>query len=125
MLHHVSLGSDDLAVAGAFYDAVLAALGYRRVADFEGVCAGYGRRQPEFWVTRAEDGARAAPGNGSHVCFSAPTRDAVHEFWETALEFGGRDAGAPGLRPQYAPDYYAAFVHDPDGHKIEALCIGA
>lgn len=118
MYNHVSVGTRDLERATRFYDAVLGALGYRRTMS-ESFGVAYGVEWPEFWVTLASDG-EATPGNGVHVAFIAPTRDAVQAFHAAALAEGGEDAGAPGLR-DYTEDYYAAFVRDPDGNKIEAV----
>ena len=120
-ISHVSLGTNDYPRAKAFYDAVLATLNMRCVFDMPGG-AGYGREMPEFWIQHPHDGGRASVGNGVHVCFSANTQQEVHAFHAKALEMGGQDDGAPGFRPEYTPEYYAAFVRDPDGNKIEALC---
>jgi catechol 2,3-dioxygenase-like lactoylglutathione lyase family enzyme len=119
-LSHISLGTNDLARAAAFYDAVLGALGLRRMMEHEAGVA-WGHAWPEFWVGLPLDGRQANAGTGTHVCFSAPSREAVHAFHAAALAAGGVDDGAPGPRPHYAPQYYAAFALDPDGHKIEAL----
>lgn len=118
ILSHVSLGTDDLARAAAFYDAVLPVLGIRRVMEHPGAVA-YGRAFPEFWIQTPLDGG-ASVGNGTHIGFIAPDRAAVDAFHEAALAAGGRDAGAPGPRPHYGAPYYGCFVRDPDGHKIEA-----
>ena len=121
LVSHVSVGVADVRRAGAFYDAVLETIGARRIMEHEfGI--GYGRRFPEFWATRPIDGGPADPGNGTHVCFSAPDADAVTAFHAAGLAAGGIDDGAPGPRPEYAPGYYAAFLRDPDGNKVEALC---
>lgn len=119
-ISHVSLGTNDFPRARAFYDAVLATLGMRCVmAIDEG--AGYGREFPEFWVQLPHDGAAANPGNGTHVCFTAASEAEVKAFHRKALELGGEDDGKPGLRKEYDDNYYAAFVRDLDGNKIEAL----
>ena len=118
MFNHVSVGTRDLASATRFYDAVLGALGYRRTMSESFGCA-WGVGWPEFWVTLPADGD-AGPGNGTHVAFIAPSREAVDAFHAAALAEGGGDAGAPGLR-DYTEDYYAAFARDPDGNKIEAV----
>lgn len=122
VLSHVSLGTNDYPRAKAFYDAVLATLQIRCVMDFPGM-AGYGRKFPEFWIQRPYDGQAAAVGNGTHIAFLANSVDEVKAFHATALRLGGRDDGAPGFRKEYADDYYAAFVRDPDGHKIEAMLL--
>jgi catechol 2,3-dioxygenase-like lactoylglutathione lyase family enzyme len=120
LLHHVSLGVRDLALSGAFYDAALAALGYRRV--FSGDAAiGYGLVDDQDWLLLNLEADPAPPGAGFHLAFSAPSRAAVDAFHANALRVGGADNGAPGLRPEYGPDYYAAFLVDPDGHRIEAV----
>ena len=94
-------------------------MGARRLFDFPGAVA-YGKQFPEFWVQTPGDGNPAAVGNGSHFCFIAPSQEVVKAFYEAALAAGGTDEGAPGPRPDYGPDYFGAFVRDPDGHKIEA-----
>jgi catechol 2,3-dioxygenase-like lactoylglutathione lyase family enzyme len=127
MIDHVSLNVADLGRARGFYDAALKPLGYQRSFDL-GDASGYGpARAAEgaigahalpFWIGR-DPGARPLPG---HLCFSAADRAAVDAFHAAALAAGGRDNGAPGLRPQYHATYYAAFVVDPDGHRLEAVC---
>lgn len=123
MLDHVSVGVTDLERSRRFYDAALRPLGVVRLLDFEsrGSDYGFGGGQlgVELTITRE---TRVAPLAGMHVCFRAPSRDAVHAFHAAALGAGGRDDGAPGLRAQYHRDYYAAFVLDPDGHRVEAVC---
>ena len=122
ILSHVSLGTNDYQRAKAFYDAVLATLKIQCLGDYE-VVAGYGREFPEFWIGQPLDGGRAAPGNGTHVCFNASSKEEVDAFHAKALAAGGTDDGPPGLRPEYMPNYYAAFVRDPDGNKIEAVAL--
>ena len=119
MINHVSVGTRDLARASRFYDAALGALGYRRTMSESFGCA-WGLQWPEFWATLPSEG-EAAPGNGTHVAFIAASREAVDAFHKAAIAEGGSDAGAPGLRPDYTPEYYAAFVRDPDGNKLEAV----
>jgi catechol 2,3-dioxygenase-like lactoylglutathione lyase family enzyme len=123
MLDHISLGVSDMTRSRDFYDAVLATLGYRRVMTFDAF-AGYGAEDgyPRFCINPPIDSAKpAAPGPGTHVCFLAPGRGAVDAFHAAALANGARDDGPPGIRVNYDPKYYAAFVLDPDGHKIEAV----
>jgi catechol 2,3-dioxygenase-like lactoylglutathione lyase family enzyme len=125
MIDHLSLGVADVARSRDFYDRVLATLGHKRLYDLEGKAAAYGPKHPymQFWITRPLDGSQLpAAGNGTHVCFHAKSRGEVRDFHRVAIEAGGRDAGAPGVRPQYSETYYGAFVYDPDGHKIEAVC---
>ena len=124
VLSHVSLGTNDYPRAKAFYDAVLATLQIRCVMDFPGG-AGYGRAFPEFWIQAPHDRSRAAAGNGVHVAFLANSVEEVKAFHAKALELGGKDDGAPGYRPEYTAGYYAAFVRDLDGNKIEAMLMAA
>jgi catechol 2,3-dioxygenase-like lactoylglutathione lyase family enzyme len=124
MLDHVSLGVSNIARSRDFYDNALRPLGLVRILDFRGSRdADYGASPPptgvEFTIT--EESSTVAPALGSHVCFRAPDRAAVRAFHAAALSAGGRDDGAPGLRDYHAA-YYGAFVLDPDGHRIEAVC---
>jgi catechol 2,3-dioxygenase-like lactoylglutathione lyase family enzyme len=127
MLHHLSFGVRDLQASTRFYDAVLAPLGFVRVwSDFDGPpesqAVGYGRPGGgDRLALKQRDAPSLAPGPGFHVAFCAPDRAAVDAFHAAALRHGGRDNGAPGLRPHYGDDYYAAFVVDPDGYRIEAV----
>lgn len=120
MLHHLSIGVRDLERATAFHDAILAPLGIVRVwTDPDGV--GYGPPGGgDKLAVMARQGA-AAPGAGFHLAFEAPDQAAVNAFHASALANGGTDDGPPGLRPQYAPTYYAAFVIDPEGWRLEAV----
>ncbi|ROU07227.1 VOC family protein [Lysobacter enzymogenes] len=120
MFHHLSLGVRDLARAGAFYDAVLGALGYRRVFDGD-ESIGYGLIDNQDLLLLNLTPGAAAPGDGTHLAFAAASRSAVDAFHRDGLAGGGRDNGAPGLRPDYGPHYYACFLIDPDGHRIEAV----
>src|SRR5665213_249783 len=123
MLHHVSVGVSDFARAAKFYDAVLATLGFKRVADYSPHAIGYGTGRPEFWVGAPHDGKPMHPGNGTHLGFIARSKAQVHKFHEVALKQGGSNNGEPGPRPDYGPDYYGAFVYDLDGNKIEAALL--
>ena len=118
MLHHISLPVADLERSSALYDAV-AALGYRRVCTSDGF-AGYGLEdgKDKFAIKHAVPSASA--GKHFHLAFAAPSREAVDAFHGAALQHGADDDGAPGLRPHYGPGYYAAFIIDLDGHRIEA-----
>ena len=130
MLDHVSLGCADLVASGAFYDAALAPLGYSRVfARNIGIAygPGPGREGLLFWIIQpggdpSGDGAGPRYSRGNHVAFSATRRSDVDAFFDAALTAGGSANGEPGLRPEYSDTYYAAFVRDLDGHKIEAVC---
>ena len=121
VLSHLSFGVADLARAIAFYDGALAALGYVRVwSNADGV--GYGvPGGNDKLALFAQTGRLPPPGPGFHLAFEAPSRAAVDAFHAAALRLGGRDEGGPGARPHYSPTYYAAFVTDPDGHKLEAV----
>jgi catechol 2,3-dioxygenase-like lactoylglutathione lyase family enzyme len=127
MLHHLSLGVADIDRAVAFYDAVLAPLGYLRV--WSDLRPGEANQAVGYGVSGGGDGlalkhrpdGQRPPGPGFHVAFAAPHRRAVDDFHRLALQQGGRDHGAPGLRARYGPHYYAAFVVDLDGHTIEAV----
>jgi catechol 2,3-dioxygenase-like lactoylglutathione lyase family enzyme len=124
VLDHVSLPVADLGRAASFYDAVLATLGLVRRKERPGAI-GYGppaRAAPVFWILARESAASAVPGLGLHVSFQAPDRASVDAFHATALQSGGRDAGSPGVRPQYTMPFYGAFVLDLDGFKVEAVC---
>lgn len=120
MLHHISFAVSDLPVAGAFYDAALGALGFRRVFEDE-TAIGYGIEDGKDKFCLKLRPASVAPGPGFHLAFAALSRDAVDRFHNAALAAGGKDNGRPGLRPDYGQHYYAAFVIDPDGHRIEAV----
>jgi len=121
MLHHLSLGTVDLARSTAFYDAALSALGYVRVwTDRTAVGYGYPGGGDKLAI-KLRDKDDVGTGSGFHLALAASTREAVSEFHRAALSHGGRDNGAPGLRPVYGPNYFAAFVLDPDGHRLEAV----
>jgi catechol 2,3-dioxygenase-like lactoylglutathione lyase family enzyme len=123
MLDHISLGVTDLERGRRFYDAVLRPLGIVRIVDFQQRGSDYGAMAGslgvEFTITAETE---RMPSRGMHLCFRAPDRAAVLAFHAAAIASGGRSDGEPGLRPQYHPDYFAAFVLDPDGHRIEAVC---
>ena len=124
MLDHIGFGVSDYLRSKVFYEKALAPLGYRVVMEvtkaesggaYEG--AGFGDSKPYFWI-----GSGKALSGRLHVAFVAKNRKAVDAFYRAAMAAGGKDNGAPGLRPHYHPNYYAAFVLDPDGHNIEAVC---
>ncbi|QGW63727.1 VOC family protein [Lysobacter soli] len=119
MLHHISIGVRDLNLAGRFYDAALGALGFRRVFEDE-TAIGYGLVDGEDLLCLKLREKAQPPSDGFHLAFAAASRTAVRAFHSDALKIGGRDNGAPGLRPDYGDHYYAAFLIDPDGHRIEA-----
>jgi len=115
------MGVRDIATAKRFYDAALSPLGYKCISDGAS-SLGYGREAVALWIGLAESPVPADRGSGLHFCFSALSRAGVDAFHSAALGAGGRDNGAPGVRSDYGPNYYAAFVVDPDGYRIEALC---
>jgi catechol 2,3-dioxygenase-like lactoylglutathione lyase family enzyme len=118
MLDHVTICVVDLDRSRAFYDRALAPLGIERLYADGDNYSGYGvRPKAFFWI-----GRRTEVLIGTHIAFAAPDRATVDAFYRAAIAAGGRDNGAPGLRPQYAPTYYGAFVLDPDGHNVEAVC---
>src|SRR5262245_42349289 len=119
MIDHVSVGVRDLARATKFYEAVLGAIGYTK-HDVRSATVGFGKRYPEFWINLRPHLA-ALSDAGQHVCLRAKDASAVDAFHAAALAAGGTSDGAPGLRPQHGDNYYAAFVCDPDGNRIEAV----
>jgi catechol 2,3-dioxygenase-like lactoylglutathione lyase family enzyme len=121
MINHVSIGVRDVARAKRFYDAALEPLGVKCLSA-DASSLGYGREAVALWVGAAERPVPADDKSYLHFCFDAPTRKAVDAFHAAALKAGGSDNGKPGLRTDYGPDYYAAFVADPDGYRIEAYC---
>lgn len=120
MIDHVSVAARDLARAMAFYDAVLSTVGLTRL-ETRPATAGYGKSYPEFWINLRAGMASIAPDSGNHVCIRARSREAVDAFHAAALAAGGQSDGAPGFRPQHGEGYYAAFIRDPDGNRIEAV----
>lgn len=124
MLHHVSLGTTDLARAEAFYDPVMRELGLTKTLRLD-EAVGYGAGLTVFSLNLPADGASATPGNGVHVAFEVEKRAAVDAFFRAAIQNGGTADGEPDLRPEYDRHYYAAFVRDPDGNKVEALTFAA
>jgi catechol 2,3-dioxygenase-like lactoylglutathione lyase family enzyme len=124
MFNHISIGVRDIARSKAFYDSALEAIGYRRLSEGED-SLGYGKEEAVFWINLADSPVPDDPKSGLHFCFEAPDRDSVARFHAAALAAGGRDNGKPGIRADYSPDYFAAFVVDPDGYRLEALHLGA
>ena len=118
MIDHIGLTVSDYAKSKAFFEQALAPLGYRCLMEF-GVFGGFGVERPDFWIVAG----RVQPSEPvTHVAFQASTPAEVDAFHEAALAAGGSDNGAPGLREQYHPTYYGAFVLDPDGNNVEAVC---
>jgi catechol 2,3-dioxygenase-like lactoylglutathione lyase family enzyme len=121
MISHVSIGTKDIATARRFYDAAFAPLGYKCLAEGDEFL-GYGAKSPEFWVLKVKSPVRRDEASGLHFCLDASSRRAVDSFYAAAIESGGSDNGKPGLRKDYGENYYAAFVVDPDGYRLEAYC---
>lgn len=120
MIDHVSLQVRDLATARSFYDAVLAPLGGRLHADV-GVAVGYGVDFPDFWISQVAPD-EATPAREAHVAFMAADRASVRAFFEAAVSLGAEVLHEPRLWPEYHETYYGAFVRDPDGNNVEAVC---
>jgi len=119
MLDHIGLRTKQLKEMFGFYEAVLAPLGFSKQKDF-GVAAGFGKEGVHpLWIGQAEGDAAAS---SVHLALTAESRSAVDDFYKAALANGGSDNGPPGLRPQYHENYYGAFVIDPDGNNLEAVC---
>jgi catechol 2,3-dioxygenase-like lactoylglutathione lyase family enzyme len=120
MIDHVSVGVSDLERCGQFYERALAPLGLSRLVT-RPATVGFGKRYPEFWINLRAAMVAVAPGSGVHICLRAKSSGEVDAFHAAALDAGGRSDGAPGLRPHDRVRYYAAFVIDPDGNRIEAV----
>ena len=120
MLDHISIAVRDLQVAGRFYETVLATLGYSKMIA-RPTNIGFGKTYPDFWINLRPNMASPDPDGGVHVCLRASSADVVNAFHAAALQAGGRTDGPPGPRPEYTPGYYAAFILDPDGNRLEAV----
>jgi catechol 2,3-dioxygenase-like lactoylglutathione lyase family enzyme len=120
MIDHVSIGVRDLAGCGRFYEAVLATLGYRKLVTRAGTL-GFGKTYPEFWLNERAAMTPVGADSGTHVCLRANDPRSVDAFHAAALAAGAVSDGAPGPRPEYTTGYYAAFVRDPEGNRIEAV----
>ncbi len=120
MIDHVSVGVSDLERSARFYEAALAPLGLSRRVT-RPATIGFGKAYPEFWINLRAGMAPVAPENGVHICLRAKSTSDVDAFHTAALNAGGRSDGPPGLRPHDRVRYYAAFVIDPDGNRIEAV----
>ena len=123
-LSHITLGANDSERAAKFYDSVLGALGFARLPKPAGKPPAYSKNgaPPIVYLYYPENGLPATWGNGTHVAFMAETREQVRAFYENALALGGKDEGAPGPRPHYGENYYAAYIRDLDGNKLQAVC---
>ena len=124
MIDHISVGVADLERSARFYEATLATLGLSRLVT-RLTTVGYGKNYPEFWINLREGMPRVPPESGVHICLRAKTTSEVDSFHAAALAAGGASDGAPGIRPHDRVRYYAAFIIDPDGNRIEAVTFPA
>jgi len=120
VIDHVSIAVRDLAAATRFYETLLAPLGMTRL-ETRPTTVGFGKSYPEFWLNLRKDMTPAPPGGGAHVCLRARSTEIVDVFHAAALAAGGTSEGAPGMRPHHGDGYYAAFIRDADGNRIEAV----
>jgi catechol 2,3-dioxygenase-like lactoylglutathione lyase family enzyme len=122
MIDHLGINCSDFAASAAFYDKVLGVLGYSRLMDFD-VVAGYGRDKPDFWIgTQPAEGPASGPNREIHVAFQAGSADDVRAFFDAAVSLGAEVLHAPRHFPEYHDHYFGAFVRDPDGNNVEAVC---
>jgi catechol 2,3-dioxygenase-like lactoylglutathione lyase family enzyme len=121
MIDHISIAVRDLKKGEPFYTALLAALGMNKLREWHEGAIGFGKKYPEFWINRRAAMDRIAQDSGAHICLRAPDAAAVDAFYAAALNAGGTSDGEPGLRAKYHTNYYAAFIRDPDGNRIEAV----
>lgn len=126
-ISHLTLGTNDVQRAIRFYDPVLGSLGFSRMPKPDDKPPMYSKdgEMPYVYLYPPFNGEPATVGNGTHIAFTAHSRSAVDEFHSMAMAFGGQDEGPPGLRAHYGENYYAAYVRDPDGNKLQAVCYGA
>ncbi len=121
MIDHISIAVSDLKSAELFYSALLAPLGLDKLREWPDAAIGYGKKYPEFWINKRAAMSPVKTDSGVHICLRAPSTEAVDAFHAAALTGGGLSDGAPGFRPEYNQKYYAAFICDPDGNRIEAV----
>ena len=123
MIDHISIAVRDLNAGERFYTTLLATLGMTKLREWPGAAIGYGKNEkhPEFWINLRVDMAAVAQDSGVHICLRARSTAAVDAFYVAALSAGGASDGEPGFRKKYNPRYYAAFIRDPDGNRIEAV----
>jgi catechol 2,3-dioxygenase-like lactoylglutathione lyase family enzyme len=117
MIDHIGLGVSNYQQSKKFYETALKAINYELIMEFDNV-GGFGEnKKPDFWISQEEK-----PSQKIHVCFACENHEKVDAFYKAAMEAGGKDNGPPGIRAEYHPHYYGAFVLDPDGNNIEAVC---
>jgi catechol 2,3-dioxygenase-like lactoylglutathione lyase family enzyme len=121
MIDHISIAVRDFKRAERFYTAVLGTLGYTKMREWPDATIGFGKKHPEFWINKRAAMERVGDDSGVHICLRAPDTAAVEAFHAAALKAGGTSDGAPGPRPEYHATYYAAFIRDLDGNRIEAV----
>ncbi len=121
MIDHVSIAVRDLRNGARFYEPLLATLGMSKLREWPDASIGYGKKYPEFWINVRAGMTPVASDSGVHICLRAASRDAVDAFHAAALGGGGISDGPPGFRADYDENYYAAFIRDPDGNRIEAV----
>ncbi len=121
MIDHISIAVRDLKNAEPFYAALLKPLGMTKLREWPDAAIGFGKKYPEFWINKRAAMDRVAADSGVHICLRAPDAAAVDAFHAAALKAGGTSDGAPGRREEYHDNYYAAFIRDPDGNRIEAV----
>jgi catechol 2,3-dioxygenase-like lactoylglutathione lyase family enzyme len=121
MIDHISIAVRDIDAAESFYTALLGPLGYTKLREWPAAAIGFGKKYPEFWINRRPGMAPVDAESGVHICLRAASPEAVDAFHAAALAGGGISDGAPGLRPAYHDGYYAAFIRDPDGNRVEAV----
>jgi len=121
MIDHVSVAVRDVHAGERFYGPLLATLGMTKLREWPDAAIGYGKKYPEFWINQRTNMSPIAADSGVHVCLRASSTAAVDAFHAAALAAGGTSDGAPGFRAHYHENYYAAFIRDPDGNRIEAV----
>jgi catechol 2,3-dioxygenase-like lactoylglutathione lyase family enzyme len=121
VIDHISIAVRDLKKAEAFYTTLLATIGMAKMREWPEASIGFGKKHPEFWINARTGSERVPEDSGVHICLRAPDTASVDAFHTAALKAGGTSDGAPGLRPEYHRTYYAAFIRDPDGNRIEAV----
>jgi catechol 2,3-dioxygenase-like lactoylglutathione lyase family enzyme len=121
MIDHISIAVRDIKAGEAFYTALLATIGHAKLREWPSAAVGYGKQHPEFWINLRPNMTPIAPDSGVHICLRATSKQAVDAFHAAALANGGSSDGEPGFRKQYNARYYAAFIRDPDGNRIEAV----
>jgi len=121
MIDHISISVRDLNAAEHFYTELLAPLGMTKLREWPDAAIGFGKKYPEFWINQRADMASIPADSGVHICLRVREKAAVDAFYSAALAGGGTSDGAPGFRAKYHQSYYAAFIRDPDGNRIEAV----